>query len=132
MSRRLAILDDNQLVLEARLAGLCTMLPALVRERISAAIVIGSVADGRARDTSDVDLVLVLRDGSPRRSDYTWWDRTVAPTLDTDDARFPVQPLIVGRSALSTAEPHLARALRDGIVLWDPEALLDDQSRPDA
>ena len=61
MTRRLAILDDNQRVLEERLVALHATLPRLVGERVSAAMVIGSVADGRARDTSDVDLLLVLR-----------------------------------------------------------------------
>lgn len=132
MTRRLAILDDNQRVLEERLVALHATLPRLVGERVSAAMVIGSVADGRARDTSDVDLLLVLRHGLPRRSDYTWWDETVAPRLGMDEARFPIQPVIVGRAALARAEPHLAAALRHGIVVWDPEGLFDDQPRPGA
>ena len=132
VTRRLAILDDNQRLLEERLAELRATLPRLVSERMSAAMVIGSVAEGRARDASDLDLLVVLRHGLPRRSDYSWWDESVAPRLGVDEFRFPVQPVIVGRSALTTADPQLARALHQGIVVWDPEGLFHDQPRPGA
>ena len=127
MSRRYAILDDNDRLLEQRLEVLRRVLPASVADRICAAMVIGSVAEGRAHDASDIDLLLVLRSGTPRRSDYAWWDTEVAPRFASDDGRFPVSPLLVGRSALTTAEPNLRRALQSGIPLWDPERLFDDQ-----
>jgi len=126
MSGRLAILDDNQLILESRLRQLATTLPPLVEDRVRAAMVIGSVAAGRARDTSDIDLVLLLRSGQPVRADYHWWEREVAPALVVDD-RFPVQPLFVASTALLTREPNLHAALAAGIHLWDPEGLFDDQ-----
>jgi predicted nucleotidyltransferase len=126
MRRRYAILDDNQTVLEHQVAALRGVLPSLIGSRCSAAMVIGSVADGRARDGSDIDLVVVLREGLPARSDYRWWDTEVAPALEAR-SRFPVQPLILGRASLGTSEPHLARALSIGIVLWDPEELFHDQ-----
>ena len=127
MGRRHAILDDNQRLLEERLATLRWTLPRLVGDRVVAATVIGSVADGRARDGSDIDLVLVLRQGEPVRRDYAWWDREVEPRLTNDRAGFPVQPLFVARSALRTNEPHLRRALATGIPLWDPEGMFHDQ-----
>jgi hypothetical protein len=130
MARRHAILPDNDEVLEARIAALRAELPGLIGERACAAMVIGSVADGRAHDRSDIDVLLVLRDGSPRRSDYAWWDAVIAPRLVTPDARFPVSPVFVGRTALATAEPHLRRAIDTGIALWDPEGVFDDQSEP--
>ena len=123
VSRRHAILDDNQRILERRIADLRARLPGLLAGRVCAAMVIGSVAEGRAHDGSDLDLVLVLKAGSPRRSDYEWWDRDIAPQL-TQPGRFPVQPVIVGRSALQTTEPHLRQALRCGLPLWDPERIL--------
>jgi len=126
VARKLAILDDNQRTLEARLRHLACVLPPLVEERVRAARVIGSVAAGRARDTSDIDVVLLLRAGQPVRGDYHWWEREVAPALVVDE-RFPVQPLFVGLSALLTTEPNLQVALATGIALWDPEGLFDDQ-----
>ena len=73
-------------------------------------------------------MVVVLREGQPRRADYRWWDAHVVPGLDEPaDRRFPVQPVIVARSALATDEPHLSRALAHGISLWDPEHLLGDE-----
>ena len=125
--RRYAILDDNDRLLEQRLDALRRILPPSIADRICGAMVIGSVAEGRARDASDIDLLLVLRNGTPRRADYAWWDAAVAPRLASDDGRFPVSPLLVGRSALTTVEPNLRRALQSGIPLWDPEGLFDDQ-----
>jgi predicted nucleotidyltransferase len=61
MGRRLAILDDNDERLGRRLAVLQTLLPPLIEDRACAAMVIGSVAEGRARDASDIDVVVVLR-----------------------------------------------------------------------
>jgi hypothetical protein len=125
MARRYAILDDNQRHLEARLEALARELPGLISPRACAAVVIGSVAEGRARDRSDLDLAVVLKEGTPRRSDYRWWDREVAGHLeDGAETRFPVQPVILARESLTTDEPHLQCALDAGIVLWDPEALL--------
>ena len=126
--RRYAILDDNDRLLDERLRRLARALPSLARPRVVAANVIGSVAEGRARDGSDIDLVLILGEGSPERGDYSWWDRDVEPRLASDGGRFPVQPLFVARAALDTREPHLAAALRGGIPLWDPEGLFSDQS----
>ena len=82
---------------------------------------------GRARDGSDIDLLLILRAGTPTRGDYAWWDRVVAPRLTCASARFPLQPVLVGKTALATTEPNLRRALRSKLVLWDPEGLFDDQ-----
>lgn len=125
MLRRLAILDDNQRCLEARLRDLRDRLPGLLAGKACAAVVIGSVAAGRARDESDIDVVVVLSQGLPSRSDYRWWDTAVAPGLGAPaGAPFPVQPLFIGRSALATTEPHLRQALDAGIPLWDPESLL--------
>jgi len=126
VSRKLAILDDNQRILESRLRRLAVELPRLVEQRVRAAMVIGSVAAGRARDTSDIDVVLLLRGGEPVRAHYRWWEREVAPALAVDD-RFPVQPLFVAQTALRTTEPNLRAALASGIRLWDPERLFDDQ-----
>ena len=123
--RRHAILDDNQRILEERLDDLRRVVPELVAGRMCAAMVIGSVAEGRARDESDIDLVLVLRHGTPERADYEWWETAVRPRLG--EGRFPVQPVIVGRDALGTTEPNLRRALDIGMVVWDPEGLFHDQ-----
>lgn len=128
MNRRLAILDDNHERLTRRLATLREVLPPLIISRACAAIVIGSVAEGRARDASDIDVVVVLSVGEPRRDDYRWWDAHVAPGLDeAADGRFPVQPVIIARASLATDEPHLRTALANGIPLWDPEHLIDDE-----
>jgi HEPN domain-containing protein len=113
IARRLAILPDNQRLLEGRLASLQAALADLMGSRVCAAMVIGSVAEGRAHDRSDIDLLLVLDEGGPRRRDYAWWDREVAARLEGD--RFPVEPLFVARSALRTREPHLAGAIRRGL-----------------
>jgi predicted nucleotidyltransferase len=128
VARRYAILDDNQRLLEALLDQLGQVLPPLIATRACAALVIGSVAAGRARDQSDVDLLLVLRSGTPQRADYRWWDSEVAPRLGLDaQGRFPIAPLIVARTALATTEPHLRRALAEAIAVWDPLRVLDDQ-----
>jgi predicted nucleotidyltransferase len=128
MKRRLAILDDNHERLKQRLTALRRLLPPLVQGRACAAIVIGSVAEGRARDASDIDVVIVLSVGEPRRADYRWWDAHVAPGLDEPaDGRFPVQPIIIARASLATDEPHLRTALANGICLWDPEHLVHDK-----
>ena len=128
MARRHAILDDNDERLARRLDALRQCVPSLIGSRACAAMVIGSVAEGRARDGSDIDLVVVLREGEPRRGDYRWWDVLVAPGLDEPaDGRFPVQPLIIARASLATDEPHLHEALATGIPLWDPERLFHDQ-----
>jgi hypothetical protein len=95
-------------------------------------VVIGSVAEGKARAESDLDLLLVLRHGAPCRSDYAWWDRAIAPLLDERQQRFPIQPLFIARTSLATTEPHLRRAIDSALVLWDPEGMLDDQPRPGA
>lgn len=125
---RLALLDDNERLLQRRLEDLKARLPPLIEARCCAAMVIGSVARGEAHDRSDMDVLVVLREGLPRRSDYDWWERSVAPRLGALAARpFPVEPLIVGRSALATSEPNLREALASGIRLWDPEGVLDDQ-----
>ena len=125
MVRRLALLDDNQEILERRLSVLGTTLPPLVEARICAIAVIGSVAEGRARDDSDLDLLLVLHEGSPRRADYAWWDERVEPRLpDASGVRFPLQPVIVGRDSLATSEPNLRAALESALPLWDPEGVL--------
>lgn len=129
MKRRYAILDDNQTILAEKLSELGRLLPALLAPRICAALVIGSVAAGQAHDVSDVDLLLILDRGSPRRSDYDWWEAVVSPRLGVLAGRpFAVQPVIVGRDALHTTEPHLRQALRAGIPVWDPKGLFDDQS----
>lgn len=128
MNRRLAILDDNHERLTQRLAALRRLLPPLINSRACAALVIGSVAEGRARDASDIDVVVVLRAGEPRRGDYHWWDTHVVPGLDDPaDGRFPVQPVIIARASLATDEPHLRAALASSIPLWDPEHLVDDE-----
>jgi predicted nucleotidyltransferase len=54
MRRRLAILDDNDERLGRRLAALRRLLPPLISDRACTATVIGSVAEGRARDASDI------------------------------------------------------------------------------
>jgi len=123
VERRYAILDDNQRTLADRLAELHRLIPIVVGSRVKATIVIGSVAEGRARDGSDLDLLLVLRDGSPRRSDYDWWDAEIQPRLPRSN-RFPVQPIFVGEHSLATEEPHLRDALARGLSIWDPEGLL--------
>ena len=128
MRRRYAILQDNDELLDKRLEELRHALPPLVSDRVCAVAVIGSVAEGRARDGSDVDLLLILRAGTPSRGDYVWWDGAVASRLPPVGARFPLQPVFVGRTALATTEPNLRRALRSKLVLWDPEALFNDQS----
>jgi hypothetical protein len=125
--QRYAILDDNQCALEERLARLRAVLPGMIGGRVAAAMVIGSVAAGEARDGSDIDLVLVLGAGAPCRADYTWWEAEVRPHLPAAKG-FPVEPLFIGRGALTTTEPHLREALRTGIPLWDPEGLFGDQS----
>src|SRR5262245_44384239 len=108
MSRRLAILDDNDDRLRQRLTELARVLPPLIAGRACAAMVIGSVAEGRARDTSDIDVVVVLAAGDPCRADYRWWAAHVDPGLNEPaDGRFPVQPVIIARSSLDTHEPHL-------------------------
>ena len=127
MTRRFAILDDNDRVLAERLDALAAALPTLLRPRVAAAVVIGSVAEGLARDESDVDVVLVLADEAPRRAHYRWWDVEVAPRLPRKP-RFPVQPIFIGRESVHTEEPTLRAALEHGLRLWDPEGLLDDQS----
>ena len=50
MNRRLAILDDNHERLTRRLASLRRLLPPLIIDRACAAMVIGSIANGTARD----------------------------------------------------------------------------------
>ena len=127
MHRRYAILDDNQQTLEMKLDALRECLPGLIGSRACAAAVIGSVAAGCARDESDLDLLVVLRDGEPRRTDYAWWDDTVTPHLQRE-RRFPVQPVLIARASVGTDEPHLRTALETAVVLWDPERLLHDQS----
>ncbi len=128
MNRRLAILDDNHERLRERLAALRGLLPPLIDSRACAAIVIGSVAEGRARDASDIDVVVVLKVGEPRRGDYRWWVADVLPGLaEPLDGRFPVQPVIIARASLATDEPHLRAALASGISLWDPEHLVGDE-----
>lgn len=128
MHRRYAILDDNQRLLELRIERLGEVLPALVAERMCAALVIGSVAEGRARDDSDIDLVLVLASGTPRRADYSWWESEVVPRLGLErGGRFPIQPVIVGREAVETTEPNLQRAFRTSLRLWDPGGIFNDQ-----
>lgn len=124
---RFAILDDNDRMLAERLDSLAAVLPALLPPRIAAAVVIGSVAEGRAGDESDIDVVLVLADEEPRRAHYRWWEAEIAPHLPRG-TRFPVQPIFIGRGSVHTSEPTLRAALTLGIRLWDPEGLLDDQS----
>ena len=127
MPRRYALLDDNQRALETRLDELAERLPGLVASRVCAAAVIGSVAEGRARDQSDLDLVLVLREGEPRRSDYDWWEAEVAPALGVQ-TRFPAAPVFIARTSLATVEPNLRHALARSIPLWDPEGRFRDES----
>ncbi len=131
MSRRFAILDDNDGTLRARLATLQRQLPPLVTPKVVGAAVIGSVAEGRARDASDIDVLLVLREGGPTRADYRWWDQAVAPRL-AHGPSFPVEPIFVAHASLRTDEPNLRAALRSAYPLWDPENVFDDQSEPRA
>jgi predicted nucleotidyltransferase len=131
MSRRYAILDDNDRLLRERIDRLRGLLPPLIASRACAAMVIGSVAEGRARDESDCDVLLVLAHGVPRRSDYDWWDGEVVPRLAPGlSDRFPLQPVVIGRHSLTTSEAHLRRAIANGIPLWDPEGLFHDQPEP--
>ena len=127
MPPRFALLPDNDSLLAEHLDRLSACLPGLLAPRVAAAIVIGSVADGRARDASDIDVVLVLAVEEPRRAHYRWWETEVAPRLPLA-ARFPVQPIFIGRGSVRTQEPTLRDALARGIRLWDPEGLLDDES----
>ncbi|MFM7143834.1 MAG: nucleotidyltransferase domain-containing protein [Alphaproteobacteria bacterium] len=128
MNRRFAILDDNDRLLHARVESLADTLPAAVGERACAAMLVGSVAEGRARDDSDLDVLLVLRSGTPRRADYAWWDERIAPAVAFGDGRFPVQPLFVSRGSLRTCDESLRHALDAGLPLWDPEGLFGDES----
>ncbi len=132
MEHRFAILDDNDRLLRSRLDALRSDLPGLVGERACAALLVGSVAEGRARDDSDVDVLLVLRSDSPKREHDAWWDRAIAPRLEADDRRYPIEPLFVARRSLRTSDPELRHALLVGIPLWDPEGLFGDESRPRA
>ena len=59
--RRLAILDENDRLLRSRLRTLSESLPEMIGDRACAALLVGSVAEGRARDDSDMDVLLVLR-----------------------------------------------------------------------
>lgn len=122
VTRRHAILADNDQCLRERIAELRVRLPRHLTTKICAAMVIGSAAEGRAHDRSDLDLLLVLNEGSPRRGDYAWWDREVAPHV-ARPGPFPIHPVIVGRSALATREPNLRQALRRGLPLWNPEGV---------
>ncbi len=127
MTRRYAILDDNQRIVEERIAELRRTLSGLLAARMRAAWVIGRVADGRVRDESDIDLLLlVLREGTPRRSDYEWWNVAVVPGLGA--GRFPVEPTIIGSQSIATDEPNLSRSrkrLKAIAVLLDEEAFAD-------
>jgi predicted nucleotidyltransferase len=128
MHRRYAILDDNQRLLERRIEDLRRVLPDALAGKCCAAMIIGSASEGRARDASDLDLLVVLADGGPRRSDYDWWEREISPRLPSArDGRFPVQPIVIGQSALATTEPNLRRAMRRGLAVWDPEGLFGDE-----
>lgn len=115
--RRLALLPDNDRFLRMELVKIQEDLPRLLGSKVAAALVIGSVAEGRAGDGSDVDLLLVLDEGMPRRADYRFWDEEVAP--HTRRFRFPIQPIFVARRSVRTSEPNLAAAIRRGILLWD-------------
>jgi uncharacterized protein len=81
-------------------------------EQIVAAYLFGSVARGTARDSSDVDVAILLRDDPPGR---------------LTDIRFTIEGEIeraTGRNAqvvvLNHAPPDLVhRVLRDGVILVD-------------
>jgi hypothetical protein len=119
--RKLALLPDNDRKLRVALTRAQRRLPQLLGDKVVAGMVIGSVAEGCARDASDVDVVLFLRDGGPRRGHYRWWDRAVVPHLGSWGTC--VQPIFVALSSRRTSEPSLASALRRGILLWDRSRL---------
>lgn len=125
--RRLALLPDNDRFLRRELARIQKELPPLLRGKVAAALVIGSVAEGQAGDSSDIDILLVLDEGMPRRADYRFWDEQVAPRAGR--FRFPVQPIFIGRGSVRTSEPNLAAAIRRGILLWDQAGLFPRRKR---
>ncbi|MBI4601619.1 MAG: nucleotidyltransferase domain-containing protein [Planctomycetes bacterium] len=115
--RKLALLPDNDCRLREEISRIQRRLPRLLGEKVLAALVIGSVAEGKARDGSDVDVLLFLSEGPPRREHYRYWDRQIAPRMRV--CPFPIQPIFVSRASASTSEPNLAAAIRRGILLWD-------------
>src|SRR5262245_35527210 len=119
--RKLAVLPDNDLLLRRSLARIQKELSAFLEGKVAAGLVIGSVAEGIARDGSDIDLVLILQEGTPRRGHYQFWDRKVASRVAK--LPFPVQPIFLARESLRTTEPNLRAAIRKGIVLWDHAGL---------
>lgn len=94
---------------------------ALIAERwgdpLEGIVLFGSAARNERWATSDIDLLIVLPEGTPpRRSHYDRWDALVAPHCGSK-----VSPSIV----MYPAEPGDAggiwfEAAVDGVILWDP------------
>ena len=85
------MLPDNDAVLAERLDRLAACLPGLLAPRMAAAIVIGSVAEGRARDASDIDVVL---ESSEDVTPSSFYERS-----DAEEAK------AMAEEVLRTAEP---------------------------
>lgn len=80
----------------------------------------GSWARGEARPDSDLDLLIVLREGFPlRRSLYDDWD---ASPLQANG--LPVEPSIVRLPNGAEVSGLWAEVAIDGIVIFDPELRL--------
>ena len=114
---KLSLLPDNDRQLRTMLSSIQRRLPRILGKKVLAALVIGSVAEGKAGDRSDLDLLLFLREGPPKREHYRFWDWRVAPHFKR--CPFPIQPIFVSKESVNTSEPNLTSAIRQGILLWD-------------
>jgi predicted nucleotidyltransferase len=85
-------------------------------EPLEGIVLFGSQARGETWDTSDIDLLIVLPEGTPLiRSLYDRWDHQVAPYFD----RRVSPSIVLCRSDASDVGSVWIEAAVDGVILLD-------------
>ena len=84
-------------------------------------LLIGSTSRGMATYRSDIDLLVVLKDGDLHFGRVqNLRDHLDHALADVADTPLPIHANFVLPSVIDTKEPAMQRALLSAIILWDP------------
>ena len=105
-------------------------LPKIVADAFSSreilgVLLIGSCSTGQASYLSDIDLLIVLREGPLKYGRVCafreQWDRVL---LKKGSLSLPVHTNYILPEAFQTHEPAMRKALRNAMIILDPEKIL--------
>ncbi|MGE0525800.1 MAG: nucleotidyltransferase domain-containing protein [Bdellovibrionales bacterium] len=116
-----------QVPLSRQVRGLSSDLDQIRPVGILGVLLIGSCARGTATYRSDVDLLVILDQRAFKAHDVRAVQELLENQLQAHNDPLPLQFVVVGKSVFQTQEPAMMGNLRDSLILYDPQRLL--QSR---